>query len=698
MKPKSNLFCFLICIFVIASCAAQTNTQPSNYVSDSSFTPAPERNTEPTNNLMPSPQNTVTLQPAFTGTATSTKLPLVLHYQGTALPASKTRITYEDLPQLQQIAQWGKGTIRALAFSPDGTQFIASSDLGYAVYLTENPQAAPIWVPFEIPINHHSITFSEDGTVLRLNVARAKSSVVVDYSTGKLLTGPFEETWAEYLSPTFSPGPGGLNLISPDQTLKFVTSTKYDEENMNIEYSIREIFDNQSGEFLYELSDETFYYEPSMVSYTSGGCDVKLVAACGNGFTPDAYFPYLSAFSADSQWLFVLYENSNSFTFETSGILQIYTANNGKLKNTLENQQPIIKTFAFAPDSHTLLIARTDGSIGLWDLESSKYINQLTDFSGSIRYAALANHGETMLIQTSNNLELRSTLDGSILAKYDINNFLLAPDDDRIMYYTDDHLSIKAMDITSGKIILNIPAHNKSILDYQISADGNYLVTSSTDCTVKLWNARTGSYLHSFQETLANSAWGGPPLEEDEFQNNSRILINDIQFIPGKEQLFGYGSWDVAVNWDFNSGASNYVLYNNTEEREEGSDSVSFHYPSIYHIDEVNNTVSIFQATYDLSSGEYLGHYESDDSLGLSCKMDQSLIIDENFRLAIGKGENLHKLCVIDEEAGQIINTLSLYDPYENLPYIEDFWISPDKSRLYVLTGNDVIDIFEIGK
>ena len=60
-------------------------------------------------------------------------------YTGEEIPAHNRPINAENRSHLTQVAQWGNGDIRSVAFSPDGTFFIVGSAVGFAIYDNNAP-------------------------------------------------------------------------------------------------------------------------------------------------------------------------------------------------------------------------------------------------------------------------------------------------------------------------------------------------------------------------------------------------------------------------------------------------------------------------------------------------------------------------------------------------------------------------------
>ena len=314
------------------------------------------------------------------------------------------------------MAQWGRGSTLGTAFTPDGAAFVVGSAFGLAIYNVQELQSVPVWAPFDKPINYHALSFSQDGKYLRLT-KREEPDEILDFRTGHTVVNPPDLTWVNTTMQAMSWGQ--MELVSPDGTKQFRSYGDRNENDMNIEYSIREVYDTNSGKLLYRLPDETFYVRYNDV-HQPEGCDLDSTSMCGNVYAPNAFHPYRAAFSPSGDTLSILYRAPNYGNTNRFSVLRIYDAENGKLLDMVGGLTKPIETFAYEPNSARLVVAFVDGSIQLWNIRRNESTSGAWHFNDYLTYAESTSDGRYLLLRRPDALEVRSTTDGSLRSRLDV--------------------------------------------------------------------------------------------------------------------------------------------------------------------------------------------------------------------------------------------------------------------------------------
>ena len=110
-------------------------------------------------------------------------------------------------------------------------------------------------------------------------------SRVFDLSKQTFIDSPQQTEWIVPPNDGIG-GYNGVSLLSPDQTVRFESSTWHKEDNFNIEYFSGTFFDNLSGKELFGLKDKSIYVRYDDYN-TPEGCDLASFSMCGNVYDPN---------------------------------------------------------------------------------------------------------------------------------------------------------------------------------------------------------------------------------------------------------------------------------------------------------------------------------------------------------------------------------------------------------------------------
>src|SRR3954453_340268 len=139
------------------------------------------------------------------------------------------------------------------------------------------------------------------------------------------------------------------------------------------------------------------------------------------------------------------------------------SAQEPKLRATLQGHTDAVVAVAFSPDSKTLASASYDGTLKLWDMSTGKERATLGKYRGCLGCVAFSPDGKT----------LASGAIGSPAYFPDLKN-------------------VKLWDVATGKVRTTLKGNTFHVHSVAFSPDGKTLASASDDKTIKLWDVATG--------------------------------------------------------------------------------------------------------------------------------------------------------------------------------------------------------------
>ena len=679
MKSTSIIFCTLLVFacFAFISCTPQPSAPESPTALTTRNIPVSTNTYIPLTTAAPTTAPTETLTSVPTSTSTATVTPV---YIGTLIPGNNDVIGFTNLERLSKVAEWGRGHIQGVAFTPDGESFVVGSSMGLTIYNLGNINTVPRWLAFDAPVGYDQMYFNSDGQYLLLT--GSTNDQIRSFSNGQ----PAQAKDITWIKPQESRKHSNLSVKSLDNAKEFHSEFlyEYNEKLFTEEAVIREMH-NSKGELLYKMNDDIPYItyhdrvEPE-------SCDLGVFSPCGNALMSLAMAPSKVEFSSSGETFTVLYNVPSLWNSKYFSFLRVYNVSDGKFIMSAGGREQPVSDFAYSPNSKTIGIAYLDGSIQLWDIGSDKARFGARHMNANISAIAYAPDGKNLLIQRGEELEIRRTNDGSMVGRFNAATFSVSPVENLVAIGDRDGM-IRVRRIDNGENVVVFQAHTDLVYSVAFSADGRYIASGGRDCDIKLWDAKTGKLLHYFEETK---------IDAYDLGEKSRIFAYYMEFIPGTNTVVGFGSWGTAVAWDINSGATRFVIQSPALEYYNGMSTIKPHFPEFFTVDPARNSFYINDNGYDIETGKETGSFSSVANVPEGCAPVGPTTSDQQITFTRGYDKHEGQICVLNASSMELIRTITVA-PFEKGNYFVGWlYLSPNSKQLIVTMESGMVYVYQI--
>jgi WD40 repeat protein/serine/threonine protein kinase len=174
------------------------------------------------------------------------------------------------------------------------------------------------------------------------------------------------------------------------------------------------------------------------------------------------------------------------------------------LNRTLDEQQGIIWSVAYAPNGKLVASAGDNRSVLVWDTQSWQLKYRLEGHQGIINSIAFSPDSSLIASGSSDRtIKLWNANDGApirTLSGHSDKVLFLAfsPDSQRLASASEDR-SISLWNVTSGREDGILRGHNKAVWAVGFSLDGQTLVSAGKDQMIRLWNVKTRAEVQAIE-------------------------------------------------------------------------------------------------------------------------------------------------------------------------------------------------------
>ena len=457
--------------------------------------------------------------------------------------SDKGDYTRWNLPKKAK-ARLGKGSVKEVAYSPDGNRLAVASGTGIWLYDARTGKELGLLTDHKNSVL--TVAFSPDGTTI------ASGSEDMTVILWDAITGEHKQTLIGHqsyvTSVAFSPDGNILASASYDATVRF-----WDATTGKIKKVTSEIKDNITG-MTFSPDGNTIagwlMYENLVYLWDVSTGKLKSTLSINSEWVKSV------AFSNDGEIIAVaVYKDA---------LVEFWNIKTGQYQRSLNEHSSNVTDVAFSPDGHTFASACRDGTLRLWDY--SEELLQNIDRVQPQKALRIENmEWMQVLFGPDNNTIVGAGQDGSVLL-LDVSTLkqktvLLGHTDSvhSIAFRPDGNIiaSVKRgqvllWDVNTVELMESLNTEGLNVISVAFSPNGSTLATGHDGNTILLWDMEIRQLKAKIEV---------PPLDTD-----IKTWIRNVIFSPDGNLLASSGGYnDSSVYlWDVNTGLLKATLEGHT--------------------------------------------------------------------------------------------------------------------------------------
>lgn len=439
-------------------------------------TPTPPPTSTPPPTLTPTPTAT------FTPTPTLTPTPRLA---GTRLPPATETITEANIQRMAELARWGRGLARDLAWAPGGARLAVASELGVHIYQANN--LAPLAMLDKNPVRR--LAFSPDGQKL---AAAGSELLLWDLKTLQPVS----------LGKT---APAFCLAFSRDGTRLAAVAQEAGAPASLVTWdaaSRRQLSAVQLAGAPAQLAAAALSPNFAHAAARAHLGPLGLWNADGAKHLDIPAFKQLPgpfAFSPDGGSLAVGYPDDTENYLNTNR-LRVYALSDAALRFELFSEGGVegiyegLRSVSFSPDGQRIAAGYANGAAEIWQAKTGPVVQKLRGKGP----ADLIAFSPDAALLASAGLDVWRLADASLLASQPehfapATDMLLSPDGLSIALAGFGQIEVR--DTDSGAIRYTIDGAQTRFSGMSYSPDGVFLAAACGDGTARLFRASDGKYL-----------------------------------------------------------------------------------------------------------------------------------------------------------------------------------------------------------
>lgn len=279
-------------------------------------------------------------------------------------------------------------------------------------------------------------------------------------------------------SPTFSPNGKCIATESADATVRIWDTPGISDTIGLVETSsevLRAFYHSSGGKLLLAFDDSISFYDAVSRKWTE-------TIYKGDSIVNTDYSP-------KGDYLAV------NLSKKKMGLLNVTS----KKMKFLKGFHGTANSFSFSSDGKQVAFTSLDSVIYVYAVNSGKQLYKIK-WPQYVSCIQFPNSSEQLLINAGKKLYIWNLQDSTEIKSWDVNahrRFHMQISPDRKYVMLGEKSAIKIWEIATGKCVSTLVGHTSVVYDCVFSPDGKYVVSTSHDTMVKLWDWKSGICLTS---------------------------------------------------------------------------------------------------------------------------------------------------------------------------------------------------------
>jgi small GTP-binding protein len=239
----------------------------------------------------------------------------------------------------------------------------------------------------------------------------------------------------------------------------------------------------------------------------------------------------------------------------TDGTIRLWNVETWKLPRLLETYGQSIHQIAWSPDKEVLASEGLSHVIQLWNVKSGTQLSTLTGPFSDVLDIAWSPNGRTLALGFKDgNIQLQDTELGqipSVLTGHTdkVNSVAWSPDGRTVASGSADK-TVRLWCVETKQLLLTLVGHSDVVNNVVWSPNGEVVVSGSQDCTIRLWNPKTGREIGTLENHTASVVCVA-------FSCDGRLLAS--KSYDGTVRLWRADTWEPVIILNESSSLNEHV-------------------------------------------------------------------------------------------------------------------------------------------